>query len=70
VSPQLSFEGPVLLDPRLDLRKLRGDQFLQTGPQVMATSRIRIHGNLPDACQWKADPFGAADEPEALEVPL
>jgi hypothetical protein len=70
VSPQISFECPELLDPPLDLGKLRRDQLSEPGAQVLAASGVRIGGDLSDARQREADLLGTADELKALQVPL
>lgn len=68
LSPQRSFECPELLDPGLDIRKLRRDQLLQAGPQVLAAPRIRVDGDLPDTRQREADLLCPPDELETLKV--
>jgi hypothetical protein len=70
VSPQFPLQGPQVPDSPLNLGKLRGDQLLEAGAQVLAAPGVSKGRDLPDADQGKADLLGPADEPEALEVAL
>jgi hypothetical protein len=68
VSLQFPPQSLEILHPALDLGKLRGDQLLETGPQVLAAPGVGVGGDLADARQREADLLRATNESKALEI--